>query len=346
MSKSKNSGFWRLKHEDLQALLARDDSSWETARVYLAVGDLTIGFGKTGDELSLSRISRRAAVDVSHVCRALKRLKKLGLYSQTKGKGQKIIRRIVWPPLATASPGSRRKGKHKGAGKVGATAHLGSGHKDELLPAPVVVDKGTASPGSGKATEPLPTTIDKDATASPGATAHLGSGATASPGRHQEVREEEEKKKKKNARERRAVLEDQAKARRGLFAEAFAGLYFFHLGVEYEPFPNSAADRTALKKKLIPNVQGSPAFREWVKRIGFMFEHLEYEFTWKLKAEPNSEAVREQVAARASIKLLVSKWKEYGACAPTPVGQDQNDSRAEWCGETIAAEEAAERQIA
>jgi len=32
-------GFWRLHHDDLAAVLARTDLSWETARVYLGEYD-------------------------------------------------------------------------------------------------------------------------------------------------------------------------------------------------------------------------------------------------------------------------------------------------------------------
>jgi phage replication O-like protein O len=67
-------GFWRLPHDDLGALLARTDLTWETARVYLALADLTIGWCKKRDAVSLSQIAEHTGMDRAHVCRALRAL--------------------------------------------------------------------------------------------------------------------------------------------------------------------------------------------------------------------------------------------------------------------------------
>ncbi len=101
------SGFWRLSHEDLAAALARHDLSGELLRVYLALGDLTVGFGRDADVVSLGQIAEHAGgMQRQHVLRGLKRLAALGLYTQEPGGRQKIIRGIVWPapppPVAEA----------------------------------------------------------------------------------------------------------------------------------------------------------------------------------------------------------------------------------------------------
>lgn len=103
------SGFWMLHHDHLEAFLARTDLSWEVARVYLALADLTHGYSKDRDTVSLGQIAERAGMftlkadgtklpDCPHVVRALKRLKTLGMYSDVPGRGQSVIRWVVWPP--------------------------------------------------------------------------------------------------------------------------------------------------------------------------------------------------------------------------------------------------------
>jgi hypothetical protein len=176
------SGFWRLPHDHLAAVLARHDLSWESARVYLAVADLTLGYGRERDAVSLTQIAAQAGMftggpgptnrpDVRHVTRALKRLAALGLYGQAPGRGQSVTRWVVWPPppapATTAEAGS------------GTTADTGSG--------------ATADAGS-------------TATAGSGTTADAGSGttakATAKAGRHQDIQEVKKGKKKAHAADR------------------------------------------------------------------------------------------------------------------------------------------------
>jgi len=94
-------GFWRLEHRDLAALLARSDLSWESARVYLALADLTVGFGKTKDLVSLSQIAEHAALTTPQVARALRRLKGLALCGDAPGTKDGRVRWVVWPPPAT-----------------------------------------------------------------------------------------------------------------------------------------------------------------------------------------------------------------------------------------------------
>ena len=101
-----NDCFWRLPHEDLAAVLGRPDLSWETARVYLALADLTIGYGKEKDRVSLGQIAEIAGIERSHVVRALKRLTELGLYQQEQVSSQKVIRWVVWPPSPVAEAGT------------------------------------------------------------------------------------------------------------------------------------------------------------------------------------------------------------------------------------------------
>jgi len=163
-------GFWQLWHDDLAALLARRDLSWETARVYLALADLTRGYGRDRDIVSLSQIADLAGIfivaadgakrrDIRHVRRALKTLAALGLCGQAPTEGQDVTRWVTWPPPPLEAPST--------------TASLGS----------------SASPGSS---------ATADATAN--ATADAGRGTTASPGRHQDVEEIQDAQEGEKAR--------------------------------------------------------------------------------------------------------------------------------------------------
>jgi len=99
------SGFWRLLHEDLAALLARRDLSWEVVRVYLALADLTVGYGKDKDFVSITQLEGYTCIDRRHVWRALKRLGELGLYHEEVLGPTKVRRWVTWPPPAIAKEG-------------------------------------------------------------------------------------------------------------------------------------------------------------------------------------------------------------------------------------------------
>ena len=121
------SGFWRLSHEDLSRVLARADLSWETARVYLALADLTVGYGKAKDVVSLGQIAETAGIKRPHVARALKRLRQLDLYGEDRVSKQRVIRWVVWPPLAVAEAGNsgvandgNRQGVANGVAEAGS----------------------------------------------------------------------------------------------------------------------------------------------------------------------------------------------------------------------------------
>jgi Fic family protein len=90
-------GFWRLQYDHLSAALARSDLSWESARVYLALGYLGIGFRKEKGVVSLGQISELAHVEHRNTVRALRRLRELGMYDEKKIGPRKIIRWIIWP---------------------------------------------------------------------------------------------------------------------------------------------------------------------------------------------------------------------------------------------------------
>jgi len=108
--------FWRLRHEDLAAVLRRTDLSWESARVYLALADLTRGYGKDRDTVSLGQISKATGIERRHVSRAIGELTKLGLYEQAE-KGDNIDRWVTWPAPGVPEPGNRQgvpKGVPKG----------------------------------------------------------------------------------------------------------------------------------------------------------------------------------------------------------------------------------------
>ena len=102
-------GFWALQHDDLKAVLTRTDLSWETARVYLALADLTIGYRKTQDVVSLNQIAEHAGVERTHVNRSLKRLQTIGLYDEKVLSPQKVIRWVTWPPPSVTKAGTSTK---------------------------------------------------------------------------------------------------------------------------------------------------------------------------------------------------------------------------------------------
>jgi hypothetical protein len=122
-------GYWQLPHEHLAAALSLDIPG-EQLRVYLALADLTHGYGKSEDEISLSQIGKRAGgVLRSHVPRAIDGLRKAGLYADRTIGRRRVVRRIAWPPPpigpGVAEAGSRgatksgSRGATKGATKAG-----------------------------------------------------------------------------------------------------------------------------------------------------------------------------------------------------------------------------------
>jgi len=178
-------GFWRLRHDHLAALLARRDLSWSAARVYLALADLTWGYGRDRDEVSLSQIAEHAGMfltdpdgetrpDRAHVVRALKRLEKCGLYGCASGEGQAMVRRAVWPPpeyrpaAGTAGPGTAAKAGNSAAALGGSsgTAVDGSGTTAQAG------SRTAAQAGSGTAAK---------------AAAQAGSRTAAQAGTHQDI---------------------------------------------------------------------------------------------------------------------------------------------------------------
>ena len=100
-------GFWRLAHDDLAAALARRDLKGESLRVYLALADLTRGYQKGRDVVSLSQIAERAGgLSRPHVSRALGVLSEKGLYGQADAPGQDVVRWVVWPPPPVPATGN------------------------------------------------------------------------------------------------------------------------------------------------------------------------------------------------------------------------------------------------
>lgn len=128
--------FWRLEHGDLAAVLARTDLAWASARVYLALADLTLGHGKDSDMVSVSQIGDLASVARWHVSRALSDLASRGLYGHETLGPRKVRRWVIWPP-----PPITTYGDSTVAGDI--TVHGDSAittHGDELSP-PVVNTK-------------------------------------------------------------------------------------------------------------------------------------------------------------------------------------------------------------
>jgi hypothetical protein len=90
-------GFWRLSHDDLAALLRRTDLKWESVRVYLALTDIIIGYGKTHDVVSLGQIAKMTGIHRRHVSRSLAQLESLGLCGKEMLAPQKAKRWVAWP---------------------------------------------------------------------------------------------------------------------------------------------------------------------------------------------------------------------------------------------------------
>ena len=99
-------GFWMVHHDDLAALLSRKDLKWEVVRVYLAVADLTVGYSKARDIVSLGQIEKKSSVDRRHLTRALDQLTNLGLYGQREVTPRKVERWVVWPPIDSTCVGT------------------------------------------------------------------------------------------------------------------------------------------------------------------------------------------------------------------------------------------------
>ncbi len=108
----------------------------------------------------------------------------------------------------------------------------------------------------------------------------------------------------------RADRDKAAKRLRARFRDIFSDVYHVRLGVDYAPGSSAAGDNAWLKK-LVPSVKKAPQMREWMQRISFMLDHLEAEFEKKLGQPKITEAVRDQVAALASIKYLCANWRRF-----------------------------------
>lgn len=151
-----NAGFWRLRHDELEALLRRHDLSWGLVRVMLALADLTRGYGKDRDTVSLGQIADKTGISQPHVAHAMKQLAGKGLSGGAPGKGQAVIRWVVWPvppaPTArdgtTATDGSSLLPSAAAATTANATASVGR-HQDTKK-------KGKKYTKKGAADKPLP----------------------------------------------------------------------------------------------------------------------------------------------------------------------------------------------
>lgn len=140
-------GFWRLQHDHLAALLARNDLSWRKVRVYLALADLIEGYQKPSDAVSINQIAERAGMfctdkggkrglDRRHVSGALRDLAKLGLCGSEGGRCAshgKAVHWVVWPPPPLSDPAAKdgsspaAKDGARAAARTGAKATAGIG---------------------------------------------------------------------------------------------------------------------------------------------------------------------------------------------------------------------------
>ncbi len=147
------------------------------------------------------------------------------------------------------------------------------------------------------------------------------------------VHNRDSKRQKKKARSSAAPAAAQktreAKAARRELVTVFRESFRERLGRDYSPGSSAAGDNSRLKASF-PTAERCPSLVEWKRRIGNLFEHLEAEFAWKTAQGATSEAVREQVAALASVKYLLSSWQRFSVGVatkgPTP---DAHDWRAE-----------------
>jgi len=103
-------GFWRVDHGGLRAILRFRDLTWEQARVYLALGDLTYGFGNPNDVVSAGQIATIAGVARPHVYRALNALEQKGLAGSRPLSPRRVLRWIVWPAPDDTKPGITLEG--------------------------------------------------------------------------------------------------------------------------------------------------------------------------------------------------------------------------------------------
>jgi hypothetical protein len=94
-------GFWKLHHLDLRAILRTSGLSWEAVRVFLALGDLTLGRGKAEAAISNGDLARFGGMHREHVPRAIERLRGLGLYDEKRVSDRRVVRWIVWPTEST-----------------------------------------------------------------------------------------------------------------------------------------------------------------------------------------------------------------------------------------------------
>lgn len=195
-------GFWRLSHSDLTAVLARTDLSWETARVYLALADLTFGHGKGQDRVSLGQIAEQAGMfihsdgqrlpDRSHVARALKHLEKLGFYGCQVGKGKSIFRWVVFPPPTAADIGNSKilsTAADVGNSETSTTAAEPGNSEPPLTTANIGNSMPTTTAEGGNSKTP-PTAAGVGSSV-PATTADAGNSAAAKAGTHQDKKDEE-----------------------------------------------------------------------------------------------------------------------------------------------------------
>ena len=121
---SQNNGFWRLEHKDVAAILSRRDLSWETARVYLALADLTLGYGNPKDTISIDQIGALAHTNHWHTDRALRKLHRAGLYGEKKLSTRRILRWVIWPKESAVSTEAGTKKRTSDSTKGGTNTIL------------------------------------------------------------------------------------------------------------------------------------------------------------------------------------------------------------------------------
>jgi|GEM_PF-7061883 len=139
-------GFWKLHHDDLQGLLNCPGLCWGTVRVFLALGDLTLGWGKPQDVISLGEIARFSGIRRKHVPRAIDRLRELGLYGEEHLSARKVVRWIVWPDKAAGVPEAGDIQGGQGVPKAGSISVPGAGSKSVPAAGDTIKKKNNKNP--------------------------------------------------------------------------------------------------------------------------------------------------------------------------------------------------------
>ncbi len=104
-------GYWQLPHDLHGAILRRHDVSGEQLRVWLALGALTVGYGKPKDTIGAGQIADFCGVSRRNVHRALGALTRKGL-AGARMTGPRRVERWIIPPADSVNGDTGGSVKH------------------------------------------------------------------------------------------------------------------------------------------------------------------------------------------------------------------------------------------